>query len=601
MHNTTDSKTKHNQSKAHTLSSALGWLWPYWKRLHYRLIFLIVVTPLAVLFDVWAPMFIKSIFDQMQQAEITQAFLKEKVLIILALGSFHFIFYIFVQSIRGITNFHFENVVRVSLSRVMIQLGQKFFYRFRTGDVTTRLIDDISERKLGWFACSGIFRLYEALLTILGCLFFMLQLNLILTLLTALPLSVIVIFYIQSSRKTLNYSRHSQEAISALNAYLTSTLDGIRVLKAYGQEKRASEAFSTVVEHQYSRDIALAKVSSLLQISYSRFSELGVLVVFLVGGWLVIQHTISLGTLIAFNSYIFMLIWPMVDIGQFFIKGRQASISVERVRELEDYPADIVQAKRPLSIPKGPLQFEFSSVSYAFDDKTALHEVHFSARSGEQVALAGSIGSGKSLLLDMVPRMLEPQSGTILLNGEDLKDYDLHDLRTNIGFVSQTPSLFSASIRENILFGRQGFSESELNQAIQVAQLEQDLVLFQQGLDTLIGQRGVKISGGQKQRIAIARALLTQPRVLILDDCTSALDAETEARFWQSLHDFAPGILVLLVTHRVRTLQQADQIVLLSKGQVSTQGTHQSLSHNQTYQQLYLSAYQLQSKTTEGL
>jgi len=570
-----------------SMLGTLKWLWPFWQPLRWRLAFLILVTPLSVLFDVWVPMVTKQIFDALQTATMSTEFLAQKVLLILGLGFLHFVFYLVVQSVRGVTNHHFENAFRMRLSRVMIQLGQTFFYRFRTGDVTTRLIDDISEKKLGWFACSGIFRLYEALLVIVGCLFFMLQLNLLLTLITALPLGVIALFYVRSSRRTLVYSEQSQQAISALNSYLTSTLDSIRVLKAYGQEDRAASAFGEVVENQYHKEIALAKVASLLQISYSRFSELGMLVIFLVGGWLVIEGHITLGSLIAFNAYIFMLIWPMVDIGQFFIKGRQASISVERVRELEDYPPEILNTPQPVAWPSGELHLGFEAVSYAFEARPALQAVSFSAHSGQILALAGAIGSGKSLLLDMVPRMLEPQSGRLLLNDLPLADYDLHQLRAQLGFVSQTPSLFSATIRENILFGREGLSEQALADAMEVAQLTQDLPQFSAGLDTLVGQRGVKISGGQKQRIAIARALIHRPRILILDDCTSALDAETEARFWQALHDFVPGMLVLLVTHRVRTLQRADQIVLLQQGQVVAQGKHSQLSQHPLYQQLY--------------
>ncbi|HEY9842830.1 MAG TPA: ABC transporter ATP-binding protein [Candidatus Obscuribacterales bacterium] len=570
------------------IAGTLGWLWPFWKPLRLRLIFLLIATPLTVLLDVWMPMFVKQIFDQLQSSAITRELLAQLALTIFALGFFHFIFYIVVQSTRGLTNYHFENVFRLRLSGVMLQLGLGFFQKFRTGDVTTRLIDDISEKKLGWFACSGIFRLYEALLMLTGCLYFMFRLHWGLSLLTALPLGAVAAFYIHSSRRTMRYSQQSQAAISELNAYLTSTLDGIRVVKAYGQEQRAAAAFDTVVENQYSKDMALVKVSSLLEISYSRFSELGALTIYLVGGWLVIEKQLSLGSLIAFNAYIFMLIWPMVDIGQFFIKGRQAGVSVDRVRELEDYPAEISQPAQPVAWPTGDLSLRFAGVGFAYGEQQVLEDVSFSAVSGQTLALAGAIGAGKSLLLDLVPRMLEADQGTIYLNDQPLAAYALDELRRHIGFVSQTPSLFSATIRENILFGREGISEADLQASIAVAQLEQDLPLFSEGLETRVGQRGVKISGGQKQRIAIARALVEKPRILILDDCTSALDAETETRFWKALHAFVPGMLVLLVTHRVRTLQLADSIVLLQQGRVIATGHHDELSQHPLYRQLYL-------------
>ena len=566
----------------------LAWLWPFWRPLRWRLIFLLLATPLMVGFNVWMPQFIKQIFDALQTSRLSSGLLAQSVGLLLGIGFLHFVFYVVIQSTRGWTNYHFEHVFRLRLSEVMLRLGLGFFQRFRTGDVTTRLIDDISEKKLGWFACSGIFRLYEALLLIAGCLICMLRLHVGLTLLTALPMAGVALFYIHSSRRTMRYSQQAQAAISDLNAYLTSTLDGIRVLKAYGQEQRAASAFETVVENQYTKDMALVRVASLLELSYSRFAEIGIMAIFLAGGWLVIKGQLALGSLMAFNAYIFMLIWPMVDIGQFFIKGRQAGISVERVRELEDYPEEIQAATQPLPWPTAALELCFENVGYRFGETAALQDISFTARAGQTLALAGAIGAGKSLLLDMVPRMLEPLSGRILLNGHPLQDYDLNQLRQHIGFVSQTPSLFSASIQDNILFGRDSIGEADLMAAIAVAQLEQDLPLFSQGLETVIGQRGVKISGGQKQRIAIARALVEKPEILILDDCTSALDAETEARFWQALHAFVPGMLVLLVTHRVRTLQQADSIVLLQQGQFVAAGHHDELLSHPLYRQLYL-------------
>ncbi len=564
------------------------WLWPFWKPFRLRMVFLVVLTPVTVLFNIWSPVFIKRIFDALQAGSITRDFLFQQVGIILALGIGYFLLNMTMQSLRGVTNFDFENAFRLRLSRVILQLGRGFFYRFRTGDVTTRLIDDISEKKLGWFACSGTFRFYQALLTVVGSLFFMARLNGTLTLVTLIPLLFVVAYYIISSQRTIRYAKSSQKSISELNAYLTSTLDGIRVLKAYGQENQASTSFDEVVDEQIARELELTKVRSFLEIAYSRFSELGMLSVFFVGGWLVIRGQLSLGTLVAFNSYIFKLIWPMVDVGQFFIKGRQASVSVERVRELEDYPPEIQNANHPLALPNGPLKLEFKDIDYTFD-QPALQQVNLLARSGEMTALAGPIGSGKSLLLDMVPRMIEPQSGEVLLNGKPLQAYDLRALREEIGVVSQTPSLFSATLRENVLFGRDFGEETgeRLAEALEVAQFSEELHRLEAGLDTRVGQRGVRLSGGQKQRIAIARALIGKPRILILDDCTSALDADTEAHFWNALADYSPETLVLLVTHRRNTLQQADRVVLLENGQVLTENTGEAIQLHTRFQELY--------------
>ncbi len=566
----------------------LRWLLPFWRPFRWRLIALLVLTPLAVLFGTWSPLFIKQIFDALQNGQVSRTFLAQQVLIILALGVGHFFLNMALQSLRGMTNFDFEHAFRLRLSRVILQLGRSFFYRFRTGDVTTRLIDDISEKKLGWFACSGVFRFYQALITVGSSLLFMAYLNGLLTLVTLIPLLFVVAYYVVSSQRTVAYAKASQASISELNAYLTSTLDGIRVLKAYGQELAVTQGFEKVVDVQIQRELALTRVSAFLEIAYSRFSELGMLSVFLVGGWLVIHGSLSLGTLVAFNTYIFMLIWPMVDIGQFFIKGRQASVSVERVRELEDYPPEIIDTSTPQAFPQGPLSLRFENISYTFD-RPALQGVSFTAQAGQMTALAGPIGGGKTLLLDMVPRMIEPHRGRILLNEVPLSNYTLQGLRSRIGFVSQTPHLFSATLRDNILFGQDfgDATEARLQEALRTAQFHEELARFEQGLDTLVGQRGVRLSGGQKQRIAIARALIGRPDILILDDCTSALDAETEARFWNALQQFNPQMLILLVTHRRHTLQQAEQVVLLEAGQVLCHGKGESMMENPRFQALY--------------
>jgi ATP-binding cassette, subfamily B, multidrug efflux pump len=580
----------------YSIFDTLRWLAPFWRPFRWRLAFLLLLTPVAVLFDVWSPIFIKHIFDALQAGTLSAGLLARQVGIILALGVGFFSLNVAIQSLRGLTNFDFENAFRIRLAGVILQMGRGFFYRFRTGDVTTRLIDDISEKKLGWFACSGVFRFYQALITVVGSLFFMLRLNLTLTLVTLVPLIFVVAYYIISSQRTVSYSRSTQESISEVNAYLTATLDGIRVLKAYGQEAQATQSFNQVVNTRIEKELALTRVSAFLEIAYSRFSELGMLSVFLVGGWMVIQGQLSLGTLVAFNTYIFMLIWPMVDVGQFFIKGRQASVSVERVRELEDYPPEILQAPDPLVFPTGPLALRFESVHYGFADtqgiKSALENVSFEVRSGHMAALAGSIGSGKSLLLDMVPRMIEPQQGAIYLNDQPLASYDIQELRQHIGFVSQTPSLFSATLRENILFGLDFGPETEarLQEALTTAQFSEELLRFEEGLDTVVGQRGVRLSGGQKQRIAIARALIGRPSILILDDCTSALDAETEARFWTALHQFNPHMLVLLVTHRLRTLQQAQQVILLEAGRVLMRANGSEVEEHARFRSLYMSS-----------
>lgn len=574
-----------------TFKETLIWLWGFWRNLQYRTIILLIMTPITMAIRVYMPIFIYQIFNELSSTEaINSEIIIQKSWELFLFGLVHFILYFSMQSLRAVTNVRLENDFRVRLFRYLVRLGQNFFQRFPTGDLITRLIDDVSERKLSWFACSGIFRFYEAVLKVIGCLFFMFQLSVTLTIITIFPLTGIVIFYLLSSRITIGYTLKTQTAISKLNSFLTSTFDGIRIVKSYNQEARQEAEFDEVVQNQLKKELDLVKASTWLYLSYSRFSEAIIIFIFMVGGWFVIQDQLSFGTLVAFNAYVFMLVWPMVDIGQFFIRGRGAGVCVERIQELENYEPEIVNHQIPQTFPESSLNLAFQQVSYTFPNgKYAFKDITFNARQGEVIALAGAVGSGKSSFIQLVPRIIDPSHGQVLLNGEDLPLYEVSQLRQKVGFVTQTPTLFSDTIRNNIYFGRKDISEDVLKRAIQIAQLEKEIQSFNEGLETKIGQRGVKISGGQKQRIAIARSLVHQPRILVLDDCTSALDAETEALLWQQLYEYMPNMIVFLITHRVSTLKRASQIIVLQDGELVDTGTHDELiERSDYYRGLYL-------------
>ncbi len=574
-----------------TFFETISWLWRFWGRLKIIMFVLLIMTPITMFFRSYTPIFISHIFDELAKKPVNIEYIKQQGNYFFLFSIIHLVLYIFIQSIRGIVNFKLENEFRINLFGYIINLGQNFFQKFSTGDLITRLIDDVSEKKLAWFACSGIFRFYEAVIKTIQCLFFMFMINVSLTLLTILPLAILVFFYIKASEKTTSYSQRTQQAISKLNSFLTTTIDGIKIVKSYNQETNQENYFNKVVQNQREKEIELVKASSVIELSYSRLSEITVIMIFLFGGWMVIDNKLSIGSLVAFNSFVFMLIWPMVDIGQFFIKGRGAGVSVQRIKELENFEPDIVNLTQPQSLIDKNISLEFKNVSYIFPNGNhVLKGISFSVRPGECVAIAGAVGAGKSTFINFIPRIIEPHSGEVFMDGLNLKECDFIQLRKKIGFVPQNPSLFSDTIRDNILFGRDDISEEALSIAIKVAQLEKEIEIFPEKLNTLIGQRGMTLSGGQKQRVAIARAIVEKPEILILDDCTSALDAETESNLWNELYKFMPGITVFLITHRVSTLQKANKIVLLKDGYVSDIGKHSDLIVSSPYyRQIYFS------------
>jgi ATP-binding cassette subfamily B protein len=300
-----------------------------------------------------------------------------------------------------------------------------------------------------------------------------------------------------------------------------------------------------------------------------------------------------------------MLIYPMFDVGNFLVRGMRASASIDRLMELENHPPMIpadeptpdtrvaatgptagglpsggrvaLPRGRDASVINGRIEFEDVSFGFAGFGTGILHDVSFAVEPGERVALVGRVGSGKSWAVRMIPRLVDPTEGRITVDGIDLKDYDLHSVRQRIGYVPQEPLLFSDTIENNIKFDREGIDDETVAWALEVSQLSQDLAALPQGLKTRIGVRGMSISGGQKQRLALARALAGRPRILILDDCTSALDAKTEAALWDRLHEVMPDLTCFIITHRPATLELADRVIVLDEGRVVEAGTHGGL------------------------
>jgi ATP-binding cassette subfamily B protein len=294
---------------------------------------------------------------------------------------------------------------------------------------------------------------------------------------------------------------------------------------------------------------------------------------------MVMNADLSRGKLGSFIFYTVWLVFPMFDIGQFLVKSRQSAVSINRLQELEKVPPMIAESDH--SAPDGDVtgNLDFENVSFVFpgSDRRIVSDVSLDIKAGSTIALVGKVGSGKSWLVNLLPRLVDPTGGQIRLDGRDLRRFRLEDLRRSIGYVPQEPVLFSDTVKNNILLGRDEISDSVLEWAVEVAQLKSEIAAFPKGLDTFIGTRGMSISGGQKQRLALARALVGKPKILILDDCTSALDSRTEAALWEKLHEVLPGMTALLITHRPDTLQRADGIFVFDDGRIVEAGTHADL------------------------
>ena len=598
----------------------IKWFWRYYKRYPYVLLVLIVLTPVQTFLQVSVPRMIEFMVDYVKTLEVSAAVGSNPVairlsefgqslglsiaatftltLILIGLGANAL--YTFVQSHRAWMNLKLEWLFRQDAFDRITLKGPDFFNKFRTGDIVTRLTDDVAE-KLSWFACSGIFRLYEACLMVAFSIAMMLSIDPVLTLWSAGPLPVlIVIFFFSSSLLDKRYDT-LQKRISDFNDSMEACFSGIRVVKAYVKESAQKHEFAKVIEKRRQAEISTIKAMTVVESCYFYIWQFGILIVVLTGGYMAIKASLSSGQLLAFIYYVIYMIFPMFDIGQFLVKSRQSAVSINRLQELEKFPP-LVENEGAFSSDgevRGNLKFENVTFTFPEVKNDIIGGVSLDIRAGQTVALVGKVGSGKSWLTNLVPRLVDPTGGTIRLDGRDLKEFSLEDLRRNIGYVPQEPVLFSDTVRRNILFGRDDISEETLNWAIEVSQLKSEIDGFPKGIDTEIGTRGMSISGGQKQRLALARALAGKPKILILDDCTSALDSRTETALWNELNKVMPDLTAILVTHRPDTLEQADMIYVMEGGRIVESGTHRTLMDNETrYARIY-KRYQLAEQVEE--
>ena len=572
----------------------IKWIWKYYHRHPYVLSVLVFLTPVQAVLNVAIPQFFGFSVDYLNTSEVSEHLMAHWVsgagesvglsvmtsygLTFILLGLVASIMYAFVQCHRAWMNIRLEWEFRQDSFDGLTEKGPNFFNRFRTGDIITRLTDDVAE-KLSWFACSGIFRLYEALLFIIFIVIMMISLDPWLTLWTAGPLPILVFIFFKSSSALDRRYDHLQSRISLFNNVIEACLSGIRVVKAYVREKAQQKKFNTQAMDRRKAEIDSVKLTALIDSLYQYIWQLSLVIVLLIGGYKVIASDLSIGAMASFIYYIAWLVFPMFDVGQFLVKSRQSAVSIDRLQELEAVPPMVSDnGNVPTETPiRGELAFEKVSFGFPESERAILGDVSLSIEAGQTVAVVGRVGAGKSWLVNMIPRLVDPTGGRITLDGHDLRQFRLEDLRRAIGYVPQEPILFSDTLKNNILLGRENISEAVIEWAVDVAQLKDEIAGFSKGLDTPVGTRGMMLSGGQKQRLGLARALVGKPRILILDDCTSALDSSTEADLWDRLHEVMPDLTAILITHRPGTLETADNIYVLEDGHVIESGTHSEL------------------------
>lgn len=589
----------------------IKWLYRYYKKHPWVMFILIFLTPVQAIFQVSIPRMIDFTIDYLDTEKVPNDWLASIFVALsdwlnvspavgfglgfVILGFIASVLYFIVQSRRAWMNLRLEWHFRQDAFDGITDKGPDFFNKFRTGDLVTRMTDDVAE-KLSWFACSGIFRTYEALLMIVFTISMMMLIDPMLTLYAAGPLPILIFIFFKTSSMLDKRYDHLQSRISKFNDIMEACFSGIRVVKAYVREKAQKEVFEDAAVDRKEAEVDAIKLQTVIDSLYMYIWQFSILIILVVGGYFVMQADLSKGKLASFVFYTVWLVFPMFDIGQFLVKSRQSAVSMNRLQELEDVLPMVSDRESSGNKNHDSKDIGFDKVSFGFDGANAeiIKKLSLKVQGGQTIALVGKVGSGKSWLVNMIPRLVDPTGGMIEYNGHDLKKYKLEDLRQNIGYVPQEPVLFSDSIRNNILMGRENIDEDLIDWAIDVSQFKADIESFPKKLDTFVGTRGMSISGGQKQRLGLARALVGRPEILILDDCTSALDSKTESALWDRLHEVLPDLTALIITHRPDTLEKADSIIVIEEGQMIEQGHHVELINSSgTYARIY-KKYQLE-------
>ena len=455
-------------------------------------------------------------------------------------------------------------------------LSIDFFHERDTGNLMSRITHDVS--RLRDFIANGLQDIVGDSLTIIFMCAIMVHYNWKLALWTLIPIPCLIFFTIFFGKKMSKVYHVLWKRYANISTILASTIPGVRVVKAFARERYEINRFSDLTYQVFSGELNAAKLGTLYRPIMEFIVFTGRTIIWLVGGWQIFQGDLSLGTLIMFQSYMMGFIRPVHTLCQMNERFIRAGTSAERVFEIMDTPPSVADKADAVALGNIRGAVEFRDVYFSYDsEKNALNGVSFQVEPGEMIGLVGHSGAGKSTLINLITRFYDPNDGTIMIDGHDSRDIQVKALRQQVGVVLQDPFLFQGTIAENIGYSKPGASRREIIAAARAANAHDFIIKFPDGYDTMVGERGARVSGGERQRISIARAILKNPRVLILDEATSSVDTETESKIQEALERLVQGRTVFAIAHRLSTLKYADRLVVLKEGEVDEIGTHEEL------------------------
>jgi ATP-binding cassette subfamily B protein len=472
-----------------------------------------------------------------------------------------------------------EYDLRNDLFAHLEKLPLSFYHSQRTGDLMSRVINDISAVRtmLG----PGVLNFANAPLYYVYAVVLMLSMDVRMTFAALAPFPLLIYVARRFRGRIMKSSLEVQQQMSVLSSHVQENLSGMHVVKAYAQEEFQTQHFIGLNKDYEVKSMEMAKMRGIVNPVMQGINGLTVLIVIWYGGIRVMRGDLLVADIVAFIAYLNVLAWPTAAFGWMLSLVERGRAAMRRLEEILDVKPEITDPPSPSAIDALKDGIEFRDVSFAYERQrngnTALSAINFTLPVGRSVGLVGRVGSGKSTLAQLVPRLIDASSGGIFLDGQDIRKVALRDLRRLIGYVPQEPFLFSTSLKANLALGKEQCSSDELARATAIARLDRDLEIFPLGLDTVVGERGVTLSGGQKQRATLARALVMDPPVLILDDCLSSVDAQTEAEILHGLRAILKEKTCLIISHRISAVREADEILVLDEGAIIERGNHDEL------------------------
>jgi len=468
-----------------------------------------------------------------------------------------------------------EYDLRNDLFAHLVRLSPDYYARTRTGDIMARATNDLNAVRM--MLGPGVMYWFETSLTFALALSIMIRFDWRLAIFAILPAPAVSLAVIFFGRAIHTRFERIQALFSDISSRVQENLSGVRMIRAFVQEAAEIRRFEELNRRYIAQNLQLVRIQGIFEPLLEALIGTTFMVVLWVGGHQVLLGRISIGSFVMFNTYMGMLVWPMIALGWVVNLMQRGAASLARINQVLDERPSIVAPPDPQPLERVAGEIEFRGVAVEFEGARALAGIDLRIPAGATFAIVGPTGCGKSTLVSLIPRLLDPTAGEVLVDGVDLRRLDPEQLRRHIGFVPQETFLFSDTIAGNIAFGVESATPEEIRRAAEIAGLAEDIAGFPQGYQTMVGERGITLSGGQKQRTAIARAILRDPRILILDDALSSVDTLTEERILTHLAGVMRGRTVILISHRVSTVRQADRIVVLEGGRMVEQGAHADL------------------------